>query len=125
MNAPDLTPPDLTPPTKASAKPKKEKAVKEPKTETAGGEKKERAPRQDYGFAPNAVIGVKEGEVKYRGKRKEWYDSVASFAGKTVKEWTDHRKTEVENDPPRGWLRFFVQDGTVTLTKPAEEAAAA
>lgn len=114
--------PDLTPPSKAAKAPK---APKAPKAEKAPADpnapKKERAPRQDYGFAKDATIAVVETEgKKYRGQRGEWFQSLVEFNGKTVGDWLESKKDS--KDPPRGWLRFFVQDGSVTLsggTKPA------
>jgi hypothetical protein len=106
--------PSLTPPTKA----KKERKAKDPSAPA-----KPRAPRQNYGYRPDAVIELVAGkEIKYRdGNRKAWYDSIAPFAGRTVKEWEESRKGE--KDAPRGWLRFFVQDGAVVLK--AQEVAQA
>lgn len=121
---PDLTPPGKNtkaPKTLAEAKgedkPKKEKA---PKAEKApvdpNAPKKERAPRQDYGFKSDAVIAVVEEKgAKYRGQRKDWYDTVKAHVGKKVEEWITATKKD-GGDPPRGWLRFFVQDGSVTLS---------
>lgn len=129
--------PDLTPPgkpakapkaeAKSDDKPKKEKA---PKAEKAPADpnapKKERAPRQDYGFRSDAVIAVNEEKgAKYRGQRKDWYDTVKAHVGKKVEEWIAATKKE-GGDPPRGWLRFFIQDGSVTLsggTEPAKKEA--
>lgn len=126
MNAavPDLTPPGKpgkAPKTmaefKGEDKPKKEKAPKVEKTPAdPNAPKKERAPRTDYGFRPDAVIGLVEGKGdKYRGHRKDWFETVKAHVGKTVTEWVAATKKE-GGDPPRGWLRFFVQDGAVTLT---------
>ena len=107
--------PDLNPPTKA---PKTEKVKKEkaPKAE-ASGEKKERAPRKNYGYHLDAKISMTDKENKYRGQRKEWFDILSSQNGKTVKDFLT--ACEGRKDPPRGWLRFFVDDGAVTLTPPA------
>lgn len=122
--------PELTPPGKAKkekvippqtlnadgtvaekpAKVKKEKAPVDP-----NAPKKDRAPRTDYGYHGEAKLGLVSGkEIKYRGHRLAWFESVKPFEGKTVKEWEESRKAE--KDTPRGWLRFFVQDGTVALT---------
>jgi hypothetical protein len=113
--------PDLTPPTKAAKAPKTPKEPKAPKAAKEPADpnapKKERAPRTDYGYSKDAIIATKEGETKYRGKRKEWYDSLVAANGKTVAEWEEGRKAAGEKDPPRGWLRFFVQEETVTLSK--------
>lgn len=110
---------DLTPPTKTEKAPKAAKAPKAPKVEKApvdpNAPKKERAPRKEYGFHKDAVIALVESEaVKYRGQRKEWYESITAFAGKTVGDFLESKKDS--KDPPRGWLRFFVQDGSVTLS---------
>lgn len=128
---------DLTPPTKTKApkadKPKKEKVAKEVTAAAApNGEKKPRAPRADYGFTPNSTIGIVTGkDHSYRGQRLEWFNRVKEFDGKAAEEFmkaNDNRTTpKGTEDPPRGWLRFFVQDGTVALSKPvvAEQAQAA
>jgi len=113
---------DLTPPTKKAAKaekepkPAKEKKVKAEKPEAdPNAPKKERAPRTDYGFAPSAIIQiVKDKDNAYRGKRKEWFDKLVAAEGKTAAEFLEANKGV---DAPRGWLRFFVQDGTVALVK--------
>lgn len=120
--------PDLTPPGKSgkpvktvvpngAAKevaPKAEKAPKPPKDPNAP--KKDRAPRTDYGFRSDATISVLEEKgAKYRGHRKDWFETVKAHAGKTVETWVAATKKE-GGDPPRGWLRFFVQDGSVVLS---------
>lgn len=79
--------------------------------------KKPRAPRKDYGFAPDAVITLTEKSPSYRGKRKEWYESVVAAQGCTVEAWAAGKGDE--KNPPRGWLRFFVADGSVALSKAA------
>lgn len=116
--------PDLTPPGKPAKAPKEAKPPKEPKVKAEkapadpNAPKKERAPRTDYGFSPDATIALVEGKGdKYRGHRKDWYDTVKAHEGKKVGEWIAATKKE-GGDPPRGWLRFFVQDGAVTLTAP-------
>ncbi len=75
--------------------------------------KKTRAPRKNYGFSENAVITLTGKEAKYRGSRKANFDSIVPYEGQTVKAWMESRKAE--KDSPRGWLRFFVADGTVSL----------
>lgn len=77
--------------------------------------KKTRAPRQDYGFNEAAVITKTGKDVKYRmnGKRRSWYESVTGFEGQTVKAYLDAYADSKES--PRGWLRFFVQDGAISL----------
>lgn len=120
--------PDLTPPTKAAKAPKAEKIEKAPKAEKAPADpnapKKERAARQDYGFAKDAVIKVDHAtEAKYRGQRKEWFDILVANDGKTVEAFmtaaADRKTKSGKADPPRGWLRFFVTDGAATLSAPS------
>lgn len=123
---PDLTPPGKNPAAKAAKAPKEPKPPKEPKAAKEPADpnapKKERAPRTDYGFSPDATIALVEGKgEKYRGQRKEWYDTIVAHAGKKVSEWIGATKKE-GGDPPRGWLRFFVQDGAVTLSAPPAKA---
>lgn len=117
--------PDLTPPGK-SDKPKKEKKVKEPKVELAAeagdAPKKERAPRADYGYRPDAVIELNAAKdvSKIRGNVKAWHDKVKEFVGKTAAEFIEANKGN-EKDPPRGWLRHFAQNEYIVL-KGAEKA---
>jgi hypothetical protein len=104
------------------APPKKDKPAKAAKAE--GGEKKPRAPRQDYGFAKDAKIALTDGEKTYRGKRAEMYEALKKSNGKTVEHFLENNKNE--KDPPRGWLRFFVQNEACTLsggTPPAKKEA--
>lgn len=75
--------------------------------------KKPRNPRQDYGFKLEAVITTTGKETKYRGKRLSWFESLKGFEGQTVKAFLDAYSDGKER--PRGWLRFFVQDGAVAL----------
>jgi hypothetical protein len=104
--------------------------------EAPEGEKKERAQRQDYGFLPGATITIVAKENTYRGKRLEYYNLLVKADGKTIEKFFDSCPV---GDPPRGWLRFFVQDGAATLAggskpeakpkaekeeKPAKEAPA-
>lgn len=98
----------LTPPTK-------EKKVKAPKDPNAP--KAPRAPRMNYGYSENAIITLTGKDGKYRGSRKEWFESIVAAQGSTVKAWEESKKEA--KDPPRGWLRFFVQDGTVSLVSPS------
>lgn len=127
MNEPDKKVPDLTPPTKAAKAPKEpkapkaEKAPKPPKDPNAPA--KPRNPRTDYGYSPDSIIRVVEGkEAKYKNQRKEWFDSIVASNGRKVSDWEATRKDQ--KDPPRGWLRFFVQDGAVSLERPAVAPAA-
>lgn len=79
--------------------------------------KAKRAPKQDYGYKDTAVITLTGKETKYRGNRKAWFDSIAEAQGQSVKAWEESKKNE--KDSPRGWLRFFVQDGAVQLLNPS------
>lgn len=115
--------PDLTPPGK-SEKPKKEKKLKvveenaKSEAETSGDvPKKERAPRSDYGYRPDAVITVNSGKdtSKIRGNVKNWHDRIKDFDGKTASEFIEANKSN-EKDPPRGWLRHFAQNDYITLS---------
>ena len=85
-----------------------------PKASKPDGEKKPRAARQDYGFASDAKIELTDGEKSYRGKRLEMYEALKKSKGKTVQHFLDNNKNE--KDPPRGWLRFFVQNEACTLS---------
>lgn len=98
----------ISPPTKKTAP----KAAK-PAAAADTGEKKVRSPRQDYGFAKDAVIRLTDGDKGYRGKRQEKYEALRKSNGKTVQHFLDNNKDE--KDPPRGWLRFFVQNEACTL----------
>jgi hypothetical protein len=126
----DLTPPGKKQPPKAAANGPAPAAKKEAAPKDPNAPKKPRAPRTDYGFSPEATIGLnKEKAAKYRGQRLEWFNRISAFEGKKVAEFmTKYEKAQTpkgSQDPPRGWVRFFVQDGTVTLTKPAEAPKAA
>lgn len=108
-----------TPPKGNPAKNGKAAAEKKP-----AGEKKKRAPRQDYGFAKDAIIRLTDGEKSYRGRRLEMYEALKASNGRTVEHFLEANKNE--EDPPRGWLRFFVQNEACTLeggTKTAPKAA--
>lgn len=111
----------LTPPTKGKPAdaPKAEKAAKAPKEPKSPREKKERAPKADYGFKKGATIKLTGKDQKYGGQRLEWFETFAAFEGKPVEEWIAARQG-IKNgagtlQSPRGWLRFYVQDGTVVL----------
>ena len=104
--------------------PTKPKAAKTPPKKD--GESKPRAPRVDYGFAKDAKITLTDGDKSYRGKRLEMYEALKKSNGKTVEHFLDNNKNE--KDPPRGWLRFFVQNEACTLsggTPPAKKEAKA
>jgi hypothetical protein len=107
-----------TPPTK-EAKAKKEKA---PKPEKATGEKKARGPRTDYGFAPISIIHIVDGEHKFRGDRAEWFKDLSKYDGKTVEKFLNGGN-KPSDDPPRGWLRFFVVTAKAATLEAKEEAA--
>jgi len=99
---------------------------------TEGGDKpaaKARGPRQDYGYRKGATISITDKEVKYHGQRLEWFETLKSFNGQPVEAWEASQKGVVNNkgtaQSPRGWLRFFVLDGSVVLNAPAEAAEAA
>jgi hypothetical protein len=126
---------DLTPPGKPAKAPKsmaefkgegKPKKERKPKAEATpkdpNAPAKPRAPRVDYGYRPDATIQIlpitAEEAHKYRGKRLEWFEKFKAFDGKTVKEFEDANGAD-EKDPPRGWVRFFVQDGAAKLIAPA------
>lgn len=90
------------------------------------GDKKPRAARQDYGFAKDAKISLTDGDKTYRGRRLEMYEALKKSNGKTVEHYLENNKNE--KDPPRGWLRFFVQNEACTLsggTPPAKKEAKA
>lgn len=109
--------------------PTKVAKTKAPATPKAEGEKKPRAPRQDYGYHKDATIRVvaetDESKSKnYRGQRLDWYEKLKKSDGKPVSHFEEANKGK---DSPRGWLRFFVQDGAATLdqsTVPAEKPKA-
>ena len=94
--------------------------VKQEATNGAVKEKKTRAPRQDYGFKQGAKISLtSKFDVKsYRGKRGEYAAHIANCDGKTVEDFFGMCPDE---DPPRGWLRFFVQSGACSLSGGTEQ----
>lgn len=106
----------MTPPTgKAKAAPK----AAAPKA--ADGEKKERAPRFDYGFLPGATITVDTAkETSFRGQTQEWYDRLLKSNGKTVEHFLDNNQgitnKQGKPEPPRGWLRHFCKTGYASLS---------
>ena len=131
---------EMMPPTKGGKrvrKPKEEKSVEVSLDEAVAeegaepSEKKPRAERKDYGYNKNAIVVIvaNEKSAAYRGQRKDWFDTLVSFDGQTVGEWEASRQGILNNkgtpQAPRGWLRFYVVDGTVTLSAPAVEAEAA
>ena len=80
-------------------------------------EKKPRAKRVDYGYAPTSIIRIdKEKAAKFTGQRKAHFDKLCEFDGKTV---NDFEGAWDAKDSPRGWLRFYVQNGNATLEKVA------
>jgi len=94
----------------------------ETKTPKKDGAKKPRAARQDYGFAKDAKIVLTDGDKTYRGKRLAMYEALKKSNGKTVAHFLDNNKNE--KDPPRGWLRFFIQNEAATLEGGTPPAAA-
>lgn len=80
-----------------------------------GKEKKARAPRKEYGFDPEATITLPKEKKAYRGKRQEWYEKLAKYENKKVSQFLESNQGK---DSPRGWLRFFAQDGSVNLVAP-------
>ncbi len=87
--------------------PKAEKDPNAPKTP--------RSKPVPYGFLPGAKISLTEDAAKkgYKGKRLEYFERLKAANGKTVE---DFAGACPKDDPPRGWLRFFVQDGACTLS---------
>ena len=106
-------------PSKAPAQKASDKASKA----SGNGEKKPRAPRVDYGYAESSIIHIQETETepKFNGKRKEYYELLVAHDGKTVGEFNQNWPDK--NDSPRGWVRFFCQNGNATLerVKPADD----
>jgi len=126
---PNLVPPAVK--TKNDAG-KAAKPAKAPKVVDPNAPKKERAPRQEYGFAKDAIIRVDTKERKLRGQRGEWFARLQKSDGKTVQHFLDNNQGITNNkgnpEPPRGWLRSFVQDGVCKLeggTKTAPPTPAA
>tara|TARA_R110000765_G_C18844942_1_gene598385 strand:- start:416 stop:703 length:288 start_codon:yes stop_codon:yes gene_type:complete len=79
--------------------------------------KKPRATRQNYGIKKDAIIHLadKASRIKYRGNRGLFFEYLKTCNGKTVEEFL-RKATKDGGDPPRGWLRFFIQDKVCTLT---------
>lgn len=120
----EATAPDLTPPVKPNrAVPKapkapKEAVAKEPKTPKTP---KAAKPKGNYGYHPDATIHIVEGEgANYRGQRADWFEILKQYDGRLVKEFTEANKGRVNGkgtiQPPAGWLRFYVLDGSITLS---------
>lgn len=111
---------DMTPPAKGKTT-KTSKATGKAKTE-ASGEKKPRAPRQDWGFRKGAKISLTEKakEAKFRGQKQEWFDRLQKSNGKTVEHFLENNTGVTNNkgnpEPPRGWLRSFVVEGYAELS---------
>ena len=119
---------DLTPPTKKAKKAAAEpKAPAEPKPVELDAEgnpvKKTRGPRKEYGYHKDAIIQFTEKANTYRGQRKEWYDRVKAFEGKTCAEFEAANKGIPNNQgtiqAPRGWLHGLIRRGSVVLLPPA------
>ena len=78
--------------------------------------KKPRKAKTEYGYSPSATIKVDMArEITYKGKRADYYKLLRDHNGKSV---NDFEAAAPEGDSPRGWLRFFVQDGACTLETP-------
>lgn len=97
-----------TPPT-GSAAPKPDTATE------GGGPKKPRAARKEYGYLPGATIKLTDGEKTYKGQRKERYELLQKFDGRTVDDFAVAYAKKWQ-DQPRGWLRFFVENEACTLS---------
>lgn len=123
----NLTPPAVKTKTDASAAPapKAEKAVKAPKVVDPNAPKKERAPKNDYGYSKLSVIAVTEKDPgKMRGARREWYDNIAKFAGKTcgevLKAYDGAVNGKGKPHSISGWMNFFAKEGFIKLTRPPQ-----
>lgn len=134
MSSTNLTPPTKTKAAPAPAKNGEANAVTKATPAKAAADpnapKKPRAPRTDYGFSPDSTIGlVQDKAAKYRGQRLDWFNRISAFNGQKVSafmaKYEGSKTPKGSDDPPRGWVRFFVQDGSVTLTKPAAAQSAA
>lgn len=102
------------------------KVAKPPKVVDPNAPKKERAPKNDYGYSKKSTIHVvADKEHKFRGQRLEWFDRVKQYDGKTCEEFSEAFKDIPNNKgvlyAPSGWIRFYVREGFVTLTRPAAE----
>lgn len=115
----------VTPPAVKSKTAKAPKVAKQAADPNAP--KKERAPRKDYGYSKESSIKVlerAEDAKPYRGQREAWYEAVVKHNGKTCAQFVEAQKGiksekgVVQN--PASWLRFFVEDGAVALSRPAE-----
>lgn len=55
-------------------------------------------------------------DVEYRGMRAAWYDLIQKCDGKDLDTFFSVAERQAPNDErPRGWLRFFIREGVVTL----------
>jgi hypothetical protein len=114
----------VTPPGEKVAKVKAEKAPVDP-----NAPKKERAPKNDYGYSKNSIIHIVAGkDTKFKGQRLEWWDRVKPFDGKTCDDFSKaHDKIPNGKGKfyaPSGWLRFYAREGFLTLERPAAPAKA-
>lgn len=127
----NFTPPAVKTKTDASGAPaaKAEKPVKAPKVAKEptdpNAPKKERAPKNDYGYSKLSVIAVTEKDPgKMRGARREWYDNIAKFAGKTCGEVLKAYEGAVNGKGKphsiSGWMNFFAKEGFIKLTRPPQ-----
>jgi hypothetical protein len=118
-----LTPPAVKTKSDAPKVAKPPKAAKAPVDPNAP--KKERAPRKDYGYHKDAKIEVltrAEDAKPYRGMRKDWYEAVQKYNGKTCNQFVEGNKGKKSEkgttQNAASWLRFFVDDKAIKLHKP-------
>ena len=107
-------PPGKTTKKKTAAK-KNDAPPAEPADSGETTTKRARSKAESYGYAKGAVISLTEkaDSAKYRGKRLEYFNRLQKHNGKTVEKFFEACPAD---DPPRGWLRFFVRDGVCTLS---------
>jgi len=126
MSAANLVPPATKTKTDApkTVVPPGEKKVRAKKEVDPNAPKKERAPRKDLGIVKDGTIHVtdKARDAKFRGKRADYRELLMKFDGKKVADFYEAGKAK---DTGKGgsiasWLRWFVQEGYATVTKPAE-----
>jgi hypothetical protein len=84
-------------------------------TPAASKDKKQRAPRKDYGYKKGAILKLTDKEPKFRGKRQTAYEKMKEFNGKSADDFLSCNLGIGEKELPRGWLRFFVTSGYAAL----------
>ena len=79
--------------------------------------KKPRATRKNYGIKKDSIIRLtdKASTAKFRGNRGLFFQHLKSGNGRSVEEFLK-KTTKDGGDPPRGWLRFFIQEKICTLS---------